>query len=206
MGLIQKYFLPHEVDFNAALQEQAEAARDTVQVLCRACRDHDLAALTQITEDERRTRRLKNRNMRELLDVLITPYDREAIYRVVDQLDWVALSVHHFAVELLVYRVECTPDHKPVIDILDDMALALAEGFAFLAQRSAVEIVRAVNEIYVWYDEVVQRCAQLAAAHLRQDEVSVYLAHREIIAQLKEVARRLRVAAGSLEDLAIKMV
>ncbi len=206
MGFIQKYILPREVDFNAALGEQAQAARDTVLDLCRACQQHDLVALKRITEDERRCRTLKNRNMRELLDVLITPYDREAIYRIVDQLDWVALSVRHFAVELLVYRVQCPPSHAPIVDMLGDMAMALAEGFQFLAERSTVEIVRVVNEIYVWYDEVVQQCASVAAGHLQQDEVKAYLAQREIIAQLKEVARRLRVAAGSLEDLAIKTV
>ena len=41
MGLIQKYILPKEVDFNAALQQQVNASRDTVLDLCRFCLEND---------------------------------------------------------------------------------------------------------------------------------------------------------------------
>ena len=50
----------------------------------------------------------------------------------------------------------------------------------------------------------VRQCAW--AHHLKEDPVRDYLARREIIAQLKEVARRIRVSAGSLEDMAVKSV
>ena len=205
-GFIQKYILPREVDFNAALREQVCAVRQTVLDLCEACLDDDRAALKRIVEDERRCHALKNRNMREPLDVFITPYDREAIYRIIDQLDWVALSVKHLGIDLLVYEVICSEEEKPVLTVLREMADSLREGFVFLGQRQTAEIVRVVNEIYVRYDQVVQQCALAAAHHLKEDAVRDYLARREIIAQLKEVARRIRVSANSLEDLAVKTV
>ena len=206
MGLIQKYILPKEVDFNAALQQQVNASRDTVLDLCQYCLENNMSALKTITADERECRTLKNRNMHELLDVFITPYDRESIYRIIDQIDWVALSVKHLATALLIYKVECPENYRSIFTALTQMADALAEGFIFLGEKNLHEIVRVVNEIYVNYDGVVEQCAVAAANNLENDEIKTYLAHREILNQLKEVAKRIHVTANSLEDMAIKIV
>jgi len=206
MGLIQKYILPKEVDFNAALQQQVNASRNTVLGLCQYCLEDDIKALEMIKEDERECRTLKNQNMHELLDVFITPYDREAIYRIIDQIDWVALSVKHLITDLAIYKVKCPETYRPIFTALSQMADALVEGFIFLANKNLNEIVRVVNEIYVNYDETVEQCAIAAANHLENDEIKIYLAHREILIQLKEVAKRIHVSANTLEDMAIKIV
>ncbi len=206
MGLIQKYILPKEVDFNAALQHQINASKNTVLDLCQYCLENNRGALIKITDDERECRTLKNQNMHELLDVFITPYDRESIYRIIDQIDWVALSVKHLAIELLVYKVKCPENYSPIFTSLMEMANALAEGFVFLADKKLHEIVRVVNEIYVNYDQTVEQCVIAAAGHLENDQIKVYLAYREILIQLKEVAKRIHVCANTLEDMAIKIV
>ena len=206
MGLIQKYILPKEVDFNAALQNQVDASKNTVLDLCQYCLENDRRALKKIADDERECRTIKNQNMHELLDVFITPYDREAIYRIIDQIDWVALSVKHLATQLLVYKIKCPENYRPIFTSLKEMADALSEGFVFLAAKNLHEIVRVVNEIYVNYDQTVEQCVVTAARHLEQDDIKVYLAHREILIQLKEVAKRIHVCANTLEDMAIKTV
>ena len=204
MGLIQKYILPKEIDFNTALQQQVNATRDTVLDLCDYCVENDRVALKRVTADERECRTFKNQNMHELLDVFITPYDRESIYRIIDEIDWVALSVKHLAIDILVYKVNCPESYGPIFTSLRQMADALAEGFVFLADKKLHEIVRVVNEIYVSYDQAVEQCVIAAANHLENDEIKTFLAHREILFQLKEVAKRIHVSANSLEDMAIK--
>lgn len=206
MGLIQKYILPKEVDFNAALQQQVNASRNSVLDLCQYCLENNRDALKKITDDERQCRTLKNQNMHELLDVFITPYDREAIYRIIDQIDWIALSVKHLAMELVIFKVKCPENYRPIFTSLRQMVDALAEGFVFLADKKLHEIVRVVNEIYVDYDQTVEQCTLAAANHMEHDEIKVYLAHREILIQLKEVAKRIHVSANTLEDMAIKIV
>lgn len=206
MGLIQKYILPKEVDFNAALQQQVNASRNSVLDLCQYCLENNRDALKKITDDERQCRTLKNQNMHELLDVFITPYDREAIYRIIDQIDWIALSVKHLAMELVIFKVKCPENYRPIFTSLRQMVDALAEGFVFLADKKLHEIVRVVNEIYVDYDQTVEQCTLAAANHMENDEIKVYLAHREILIQLKEVAKRIHVSANTLEDMAIKIV
>ncbi len=205
-GLIEKYILPRAVDFNAALQRQVNAARDTVADLCRYYATHDYNALTKITQDERDCRHLKNQNMHELLDVFITPYDRESIYRIINQLDWIALSVKHLAIDILIYKVTCPKDYQPIFSALGAMSDALADGFNFLTQKNLHELVRVVNEIYVNYDKTVETCALAAAKHLDSGDIKAYLKHREVLNQLKEVAKRINISANSLEDLAIKLV
>jgi len=205
-GLIQKYILPKEVDFNSALQKQVNASRDTILDLYEFCLENDREALTKITEDNRQCRTLKNQNMRELLDVFITPYDRESIYRIINQVDWVALSAKHLAVDLMTYQITCPENYQPMFLSLRVMADALAEGFVFLEEKKMHEIVRVVNEIYVHYDQTVEQCVLAAAEHLRNDEVRIFLSHREVLLQMKEVAKRIHVSANTLEDMAMKIV
>jgi uncharacterized protein Yka (UPF0111/DUF47 family) len=137
MGLIQKYILPKEVDFNAALQQQVNASRDTVLDLCRFCLENDRKALIAVKEDERKCRELKKQNMHELLDVFITPYNRESIYRMINQLDWVMLSVKHLAVDLLINKVQCPETHQPIFTALTQMVEALTDGFTFLTEKNS---------------------------------------------------------------------
>ncbi len=206
MGLIQKYILPKEIDFNSALQEQVNASKDMVLVLCQYGQDNNNQLLSIIIENERKCRALKNQNMHELLDVFITPYDRESIYRIIDQLAWLALSVKHLATDLKIYNITIPENYFPIFTALDQMASALAEGFVFLSRKNLNEIVRIINEIYVLYDETVEQCTLTAAHHLENDDVKTYLAYREVLNQLKEVAQRIHVSANSLEDMAIKIL
>lgn len=206
MGLIQKYILPKEVDFNAALQQQVNASRDTVLDLCRFCLENDRKALIAVKEDEHKCRELKKQNMHELLDVFITPYNRESIYRMINQLDWVMLSVKHLAADLLIYKVHCPENYQPIFTALTQMAEALAEGFIFLATKNQRDISHVANKIVLNYDEIVEQCAVASALNLKNDDIKVYLAHREILIQLKEVAKRIHVSANTLEDMAIKII
>lgn len=206
MGLIQKYILPKEVDFNDALLQQVNASRDTVLDLCQYYFENNTQSLKNIIQDEQKCRTFKKKNLRELLDVFITPYDRESIYRIIDQLSWMALSVKHLATNLLIYKVSLPEDYRLIFTLLKQMANALAEGFVFLGQKKFNNLAHTVNNINAHYDETFEQCSLAAARHLEQDEIRVYLAHREILNQLKEVARRIHVSANSLEDMAIKII
>ncbi len=205
-GLIQKYILPREVDFDRALQMQVNAARDTVLDLCHYCSHGDFGALKKIIDDERQCHKLKNSNMLELVSVFITPYDRESIYRTVNQIDWVALSVKHLAIDMLVFKVKCPPGYHGIIDALSRMANRLADGFTCLGKKRFREILDTVNRINTDYDLAVEECARAAARHLENDDIKIYLTHREILNQLKEVAKRIHIGANTLQDMAVKVV
>jgi hypothetical protein len=206
MNVIQKYLLPKEVDFNHALQKQADASRNSVLDLANYCMKNDRKALMSIVDDEHNSRALKSKNMKELLNVFITPYDKESIYRMIVQLDWIVLSVKHLAIEIVAYQIKCPEYYKPIFTILIEMIEALLKAFTYLPQKELGKILLNIESIHNNYDETTKKCALAAVRHLEEDEVKVYLAHKEILNQLKEVSKRIHVSANTLEDMAMKIV
>jgi len=87
MGLISNYILPKNVDFDNALQSQAHITRTIVEDLQAACRNNNRALLEHVTDHATEAHTLKYSNMKQLLDVFITSYDKESIYRMITQLD-----------------------------------------------------------------------------------------------------------------------
>ena len=206
MSVIQKYLLPKEVDFNSALGKQAKASRRSVRDLEKYCLHHDLDALKAIVDDEHDSRGLKSKNMHELLDVFITPYDKESIYRMVIQLDWIALSVKHLAIDIVAYKVKCPDYYVPIFNTLSEMMDSLVAALTFLPQKELGKILTHIERIHDNYDETSRECALASVRHLKEDDVKIYLAHKEILNQLKEVSKRIHVSANTLEDMAMKIV
>ncbi len=206
MNVIHKYLLPKEIDFNLALKKQADASRDSVLDLANYCMKNDRKALKAIIDDEHNSRALKSKNMNELLNVFITPYDKESIYRMIIQLDWIALSVKHLAIEIIAFQIKCPDYYKGIFTILIEMVEALVKAFTYLPQKQLGKILLNIESIHDNYDETTRKCALATVRHLEEDDVKVFLAHKEILNQLKEVSKRIHVSANTLEDMAMKIV
>ena len=206
MGLIQKYLLPKEIDFNAALNKQAAISQDSVQQLIGFCLGKDKKAYQHILKAEQRSRKTKRENMRKLLDVFITPSDKESIYRMIVQLDWIALSVKHLAIDIDTYEVTCPDYYKAIFTLLSKMMERLEVAFNDLDHKNLERILETTEQIHDYYDDAVKQCALAVVRHLNEDEIKVYLGHQEVLAQLKDVAKHIHVSANTLEDMAMKIV
>jgi len=203
MGFIQKFVLPREVDLAAALQAQTLATRNVVHDLYDACILGEEEAFRAINNDTRETRIIKENNMKELLDVFIAPYDKESIFRIITQLDWIALSVKHFVVEVNAYQEkQRLDDYRNIFELLKEMANLLEDGFKQLSRKE----VPAIALIHDKYDLVVEYRAQHVAQLLQQEDCKHIIIHKDILAQLKEIAKRMHVTANTLEDMAIKIL
>ncbi len=206
MGFISRFLLPREVDFDAAMLEQARIGREMVELLYRLCMENEEEALAKISEIADKARTLKKQNMKELLDVFIAPYDKESIYRMITQLDWIALSVKHFQLEVTVYRIPSLAGHEPIVSLLREMARTLEDGLAQLGRSPLSHMGEEIDRIRDLYDEVVANCAR-ATADLDSGLNCKQLLHqRDMLMQLKEIAKRIHVAANTLEDMAIKVI
>lgn len=206
MGLIEKYLLPKEIDFNAALMKQAQASKQSILDLENFCLENDEKARQSILTDEHDSRLLKNNNMRELLDVFITPYDKESIYRMIVQLDWISLSVKHLSIDIVAYNVKCPKHYQQIFSLLTEMVETLTSAFDFLAEKKLSQILACTQSIHDNYDETARRCAGAAAKHLAEDDIKIYLSHKEILYQLKDVSKHIHLSANALEDMAMKIV
>jgi uncharacterized protein Yka (UPF0111/DUF47 family) len=206
MGFIEKFILPKEENFITALKEQTGVARSIVYDLYDACVNQKAEALDSVIDDADRMRSLKGTNMKMLLNVFLTPYDKESIYRLITQLDWVVLSIRHFVIEREVYGIESLDDYRNIFDVLKEMATLLEEGFDQLAAKEMVGLAATIDLIHDKYDQLVEYCARAMAELFKNDDCKTILMHKDIVAQLKEVAKRMHITATTVEDMAIKVV
>ena len=206
MGFIRKFLLPSDVDFNAALLAQAQTSRLMIDKMYQACIDNDRNALAAIPELAQHAREQKTRNMAQLLNVFITPYDKESIYRMITQLDWIALSVKHFQLETEIYNTHSLNAYKAILEVITEMAVALEGGMTQLSIKNINTIASSTEQIHDQYDKVVEACARATAKLLAHDDCKHIIRHKDILLQLKEIARRIHITANTLEDMAIKIV
>lgn len=206
MGFIQKFILPREVDLAAALQAQTTATKNIVHDLYAACIRHEGEAFSAIKEDANKSRAIKDKNMKELLDVFIAPYDKESIYRIITQLDWIALSVKHFVTEVEAYNIQALDAYRDIFEVLKEMASLLEDGFNQLSSKELRTIADTIDLIHDKYDLVVEYRARHMARLMQQEDCKYIIVHKEILAQLKEIAKRMHVSANTLEDMAIKIM
>lgn len=205
MNFIHKYILPKEVDFDSALQDQARITRIIVSNLHDACIDGSLKKLKGNTVYTDEARLLKTKNMNELLDVFIAPYDKESIYRIITQLDWIALSVKHLHLEIKAYGITSIVEYQSIIELILEMSSLLEQCITKLSTKTAKTISNDTNLIHDQYDKVVTLCANAVAELLKSDDCKKIIMHRELIAQLKDIAKRIHITANTLEDMAIKL-
>lgn len=205
MGFIRKFILPKDVDFNSALRAQAHITRTIVEDLHSACVEKDASARAAISVHADEARALKKKNMKELLDVFIAPYDKESIYRMITQLDWVTLSVRHFILEIEAYGILSIQEYQPIFEVLVEMATLLEQGVIQLSKKSPKILTHEIDLIHHKYNHAVELCAQSIAKLLDQGDYKHIIAHRELLTQLREVAKRIQVTANSLEDMALKV-
>ena len=205
MGFISKFILPKNLDFNDALLTQASAMRVIVENLQNICVDNQTTALTSFSSSVVEARALKTKNMKELLDVFIAPYDKESIYRIITQLDWIVLSTNHLLLEINTYGISPVREYQPIFQALVKMAILLEQGVDHLSKKSARTIALKVDLIHEKYEELMELSALSMAELLKNDDIKHVILQRELLTQLKEVAKRIRVTANSLEDMAIKV-
>ena len=205
MGFISKYLLPREIDFNACLHEQAQIAQAMVEALYTACMNNDKKTLQKITDLSQQARDIKSHNMTQLLDVFITPYDKESIYRMIVQLDWVTLSVKHFQLETQVYELHSLNEYGAILKIVLNMANALEQGIGELSSKNIKLIAGKIEQVRDQYNDVVEHCARATAELLQQDDCKRIIRHKDMLMQLKEIAKRIHVSTNTLEDMALKV-
>ena len=206
MGFITKFLLPRQIDFNAALLAQAQACKSMVGDLYMACVDNDINLLNTIQTAAQQERTLKERNMTLLLGVFITPYDKESIYRMITELDWVTLSVRHFQLETQVYELHSLSEYEAILAVLLEMVAALEGGILALPEKRLASIETSTRSIHDQYDSLIDLCAKATAQLMAQDDIKRIIRHKDMLLQLKEIAKRIHIAANTLEDMAIKVI
>ncbi len=205
MSLFRKYVLPKEVDFFGGMKEQALGVKRIVDDLHACFVGGDAGACQTILDDEHRAGETKDANMNGLLDAFITPVDRESIYRVITQLDWIAVSIRHFVLEARAYGTPLPREESRALFLeLQSCADALLEGFGKLGGAKAREVAADAQRVRDGYERLVEAYVGQMVTLSRSNDMNAMFVHRELLGQLKEVGKRFQVCANSLEDIVIK--
>ena len=202
---IKKYILPKEVDFLSSLSAHAMIIKKIVDDLEHCFLDAKEAHCRAILEDQHQSDKIRDTNMKELLNSFITPIDRESIYRVITELDWIAISIRHFVKEAKAYHIKELDQEYPImIEHLKLQAELLAAGFKTL-KKDDEKTAQSAKRVRDTYDDLmdvyIDKMARLSTS---QDTNEIFI-HQALLWQLKEISKRMRMTANSLEDIIMKM-
>ncbi len=202
---IKKYILPKEIDFLAALDTHAMIINKIMHDLEKCFIQQDEAHCQSILNDQHQAGEIRDTNMKDLLNVFITPIDRESIYRVITELDWSAISIRHFVIEAKAYgMVQLDKDYGNLIHHLQLQSELLGAGFKTVKSdpKKTAESAKRVRDTYdIFMNDYIEKKAQI----IQMQDDRERFAHTELLSQLHDISKRLRMSANSLEDIIMKM-
>lgn len=204
-SLLKKYILPKEVDFLKALSIQAQSVKKLIYDLKDCFVLNDMQKCSIIIEDEEYMKELRKKNISQLLNTFITPFDRESIYRQVTQLDAISTSVLHFVKDMKVYEIKNTKnDYEELIGILCEHAKLLYEGIDYIT-IDAEKVVNTVQNIRNNHDSFMDVYRKKILNLSKENEIHQMFLKQELLSQLKEISRHFEASANSLEDIVMKI-
>ncbi len=204
-SFIKKYILPKEIDFLSALNEHAMVIKKITDDLHKCFLSQNEKSCQSILKDQHKAEEIRDNNMENLLNTFITPIDRESIYRVITQLDWIAISIRHFLIEAKAYNINnLDRQYGLMIEKIQLQAELLTAGFKTVKSdpEKTAQSAKRIRETYdALVDIYVLKMSELAQA----EDYQKIFAQKELLSQLKEISKRMRMSANSLEDIIMKM-
>ena len=204
-SFIKKYILPKEIDFISAMSEHALIIKKMTDNLYKCFIQNSSNACSLILEQQKEAVKIRDKNMKDLLNVFITPIDKESIYRVTTQLDWIAISIKHFMLEAQAYGIyKLDADFAQLIKLLQLQIQLLEAGFKTVKKepQSTAKNAQRVRDVY---DELVSLYINNMAKLANSENSIKTFSKRELLAQIKDTSKRMRVTANYLEDIIMKM-
>ena len=204
-SFIKKYILPKEIDFITAMSEHALIIKKMTDNLYKCFIQNSSNACSLILEQQKEAVKIRDKNMKDLLNVFITPIDKESIYRVTTQLDWIAISIKHFMLEAQAYGIyKLDADFAQLIKLLQLQIQLLEAGFKTVKKepQSTAKNAQRVRDVY---DELVSLYINNMAKLANSENSIKTFSKRELLAQIKDTSKRMRVTANYLEDIIMKM-
>ncbi len=202
---LKAYILPEEIDFFHELRQQAEATRNILDDLYRCFVEEKMESCQAILEDRHGAGSLKERNMNDLSRAFITPVDREAIFRAITHLDWVVISIRHLVMEVRAYGLSDLSQYRDILLQLRNCADSLYRGFAALEEEKIGLIAKQAETTRDLAHRVTETYVLAMARVAAGEDIHLMFKHREVLFQIKSIAKRFHVAANTLQDITMKL-
>jgi len=205
LDLLKKYILPEEINFFRELREQAEATRNTMDDLYRCFVEEKEESCQAVLGDEHRACELKERNMNDLGRAFMTPVDREAIFRAITHLDWIVISVKHLVMETKAYGIANLREYERLLLELRNCADLLCQGFSALEKKDLEQTAKKAEATRDLAHKMTETYVQAIAGVAKGNDIHMMFTHKEVLSQIKSIAKRFHVAANTLQDITMKL-
>lgn len=207
MGIFKKlsgYILPKEVDFFGNLYSQCVLTQQVVSMLqdIYITKSKSTDQLESIIE---KSGSLRKQNLVELNSVMITPVDKEAISRMYLSLDWIVLSIKHLNAEIAAYNISSLKEYEKIIVMLHSEMKEMEKCFSLLKEKKFADVLAGVNVIIATDDELINEYSGQLALLLTSGDIKHIIRYKDILAQLKEVSKRIHVTANNVQDIVFKL-
>ncbi len=204
-SFLKKFILPKEIDFISAMHRHAEAIKKITDDLEKCFIKQKSKYCRNILDDTHQAAKIRDENMQNLLQTFITPIDRESIYRIITQLDWVAISIRHLIKKIEAFGVkELHGNYTPLIKELKLQAELLTAGFSTI-KSNPIKTAESAKRVRESYDQLVDIYIQNISNLFKEQNSKKILINKELLSQIKDISRHLRMSANSLEDVVMKM-
>ena len=205
LNLLKKYILPEEINFFRELRQQAEATRNTMDDLYRCFVEAKEKSCQAVLGDEHRACELKERNMNDLGRAFMTPVDREAIFRAITHLDWIVISVKHLVMETRAYGIANLREYERFLLELRNCADLLCQGFSALEKKDLEQTAKKAEATRDLAHKMTETYVQAMAKVAKGNDIHMMFTHKEVLSQIKSIAKRFHVAANTLQDITMKL-
>lgn len=204
-SFIKEYILPKEIDFLAAMNRHSLVVKKMTDNLYKCFIEENSNACVAILDEQKEAVNIRDENIKNLLNTFITPIDKESIYRVTTQLDWIAISIKHFMQEAQAYNIfKLDSTFAELIKLLQLQAQLLNAGFKTV-KKEPVTTAKNTQRVRDIYDQLVTIYINSMANLAKLEHNQEIFAKRELLFQIKDISKRMRVTANYLEDIIMKM-
>lgn len=202
---LRKFILPQTVDFFKRLETQSILCRDIIDELRNIYLSHKSSSFNLLKKMIKEAEQARRKNLKELEQVFITPVDKEAISRAYINLDWVVMSIKHLQAELEIYGVEDLKEYTVILDLLREEMSDITNGFGMLHENKDGKSAELMFEIIHYDNELIKEYARQVSKLLESNDIKKIITQKEILYQLKEISKRIRLCANDLGDMLFKM-
>lgn len=202
---LKQWILPKEIDFFKSLSEQSQRTLDIVEELSTFYTVDQGQDSQRVLDRIAEAKKNRSENLKELNSAFITPVDRESLSRAYTHLYWVALSIKHLIIEMDTYKIFHLKQYKDIFDLIQEELTQLTDGFKSLSTKDYHSALKIVGHIIHLDDELIAKKATHLEELFKRDDFREILTHREILAQLKEISKRVHICANLMEDIVFKI-
>lgn len=200
-GILDRLF-PVRYDFHGMLQDQADQTVRGVFVFIEWLEKGDLSEPAELIEEEQRADDIRHLMEDRLMETFTTPFDRQDIYQISRQMDYILNYCLSTAIEMKAFKVY---PNKPIML----MAGALMEGIHEVAdaihvmEKDHLKTENMIKGMRRWEKEIESTYVDAMSEAFSRDNAITILKDREIYHHLRDAGRTLSITIDILHRITV---